>query len=690
MTPAVQVVLPVAAHTPTPHEVGSLTKDSSVAPSQSLSVVSQSASMPVGSPASQVSPMTPAVQVVLPVAAHTPTPHAVGSLTKDSSVEPSQSLSVVSQSASMPVGSPASQVSPMTPAVQVVLPVAAHTPTPHEVGSLTKDSSVEPSQSLSVVSQSASMPVGSPASQVSPMTPAVQVVLPVAAHTPTPHEVGSLTKDSSVEPSQSLSVVSQSASMPVGSPASQVSPMTPAVQVVLPVAAHTPTPHEVGSLTKDSSVEPSQSLSVVSQSASMPVGSPASQVSPMTPAVQVVLPVAAHTPTPHEVGSLTKDSSVEPSQSLSVVSQSASMPVGSPASQVSPMTPAVQVVLPVAAHTPTPHEVGSLTKDSSVEPSQSLSVVSQSASMPVGSPASQVSPMTPAVQVVLPVAAHTPTPHEVGSLTKDSSVEPSQSLSVVSQSASMPVGSPASQVSPMTPAVQVVLPVAAHTPTPHEVGSLTKDSSVEPSQSLSVVSQSASMPVGSPASQVSPMTPAVQVVLPVAAHTPTPHEVGSLTKDSSVEPSQSLSVVSQSASMPVGSPASHESDTTPFVHFVAPLPAQMPTPQVVGSLTNDSSVLESQSLSTKSQSASSPVMGPGLQVSVTWPLMQAMMPVDSQTPEPQVVPMPSPPKSSSVCPSQSSSTPSQKGSPRPGVPGVQESPMTPAMQVVIPIAVQID
>jgi hypothetical protein len=178
---------------------------------------------------------------------------------------------------------------------------------------------VEPSQSLSVASQSASPPVGLPAVQVSPMTPAVQVVLPVAAQAPTPQEVGPLTKDSSVEPSQSLSVASQSASPPVGLPAEQVSPMTPAVQVVLPAEAQAPAPQAVGELTKSSSVAPSQSLSEPSHASTAP-GAPALHVSPTTPATQVVTPVDAQAPAPHEVGTPTKDSSVLPSQSLSVAS----------------------------------------------------------------------------------------------------------------------------------------------------------------------------------------------------------------------------------------------------------------------------------------------------------------------------------------------------------------------------------
>ena len=103
------------------------------------------------------------------------------------------------------------------------------------------------------------------------------------------------------------------------------------------------------------------------------------------------------------------------------------------------------------------------------------------------------------------------------------------SSTVPSQLSSMPlqtsvVGAPAVQVSPGTPLTHVVVPVEEHAPTPHEVAWATMPSSTAPSQLSSMPLQVSG--VGLPAAQVSPGTPLAHVVVPVAEHAPTPHEVG--------------------------------------------------------------------------------------------------------------------------------------------------------------------
>ena len=95
-------------------------------------------------------------------------------------------------------------------------------------------------------------------------------------------------------------------------------------------------------------------------------------------------------------------------------------------------------------------------------------------------------------------------------------------------------------------------------------------------------SQTESLAAGVPGVQVSPGTPPVQVVLPVAAHAPTPHVVGAGTKSSSDDPLQSSSAPSQVASLAAGVPGVHESTTDPARHETVPVEAQAPTPQEEG------------------------------------------------------------------------------------------------------------
>ena len=82
--------------------------------------------------------------------------------------------------------------------------------------------------------------------------------------------------------------------------------------------------------------------------------------------------------------------------------------------------------------------------------------------------------------------------------------------------------------------------------------------------------------------QVSPGTPATQVVLPVEVQAPAPQVVGAETKSSSVEPSQSSSIPLQSESSAAGVPGVQESTTAPLTQEVVPVEAQAPVPQAVG------------------------------------------------------------------------------------------------------------
>ena len=76
---------------------------------------------------------------------------------------------------------------------------------------------------------------------------------------------------------------------------------------------------------------------------------------------------------------------------------------------------------------------------------------------------------------------------------------------------------------------------------------------MKPSQSSSTPSQVASLSAGAPAVQLSWTEPPTQEVAPVDAQAPVPQEVGCETKSSSVKPSQSSSMPSQTVSATAGS-----------------------------------------------------------------------------------------------------------------------------------------
>ena len=172
-----------------------------------------------------------------------------------------------------------------------------------------------------------------------------------------------------------------------------------------------------------------------------------------------------------------------------------------------------------------------------------------------------------------------------------------------------------------------------------------------------------------------------------------PWQAGSLLQSTVSEqsdtPSQSLSRVSLQVSSPLGSvgaPGTQLSCTVPLTHWVAPIEAQTPIPQVVGVELNSSSILPSQSLSIPSQVASLVAGVPAVQLSWTLPLTQEVVPVAAHWPKPQVVGCETYP--SSTWPLQSLSTPSQLRSFTAGVPAVQLSDSTPAVQEVVPVAWQ--
>jgi rubredoxin len=356
--------------------------------------------------------------------------------------------------------------------------------------------------------------VGAPGVQLSPGTPFTQVVVPAAAHAPTPQLVGWAVMPSSTWPLQSSSIPLQVSA--VGVPGVQASPGTPFTQVVVPLAAHAPTPQEVGWATMPSSTWPLQLSSIPLQISA--VGVPGVQLSPGTPFTQVVVPVEAQAPTPQAVACALMPSSTWPLQSSSIPLQVSA--VGVPGVQVSPGTPFTQVVVPVEAHVPTPQMVGCPVMPSSTTPLQSSSIPLQVSA--VGDPGVQLSPGTPFTQVVVPFEAHAPTPQMVGCAVMPSSTTPLQSSSIPLQVSA--VGDPGVQVSPGTPFTQVVVPVEAHAPTPQAVGWAPMPSSTWPLQSSSIPLQVSA--VGAPGVQLSPGTPFTQVVVPLAAHAPTPQEVG--------------------------------------------------------------------------------------------------------------------------------------------------------------------
>ena len=76
-TPPTQAITPAEPHSPTPHVVGWSAAPLSIAPSQSLSRLSQISAL--GEPGVHVSGCsTPPTQAITPAEPHSPTPHVVG------------------------------------------------------------------------------------------------------------------------------------------------------------------------------------------------------------------------------------------------------------------------------------------------------------------------------------------------------------------------------------------------------------------------------------------------------------------------------------------------------------------------------------------------------------------------------------------------------------------------------------
>ena len=123
--------------------------------------------------------------------------------------------------------------------------------------------------------------------------------------------------------------------------------------------------------------------------------------------------------------------------------------------------------------------------------------------------------------------------------------------------------------------------MAAQAPTPQLVAVGTKSSSTCPLQSSSMPLQTESLAAGVPGVQLSLTTPPTQDVLPVAAQAPTPQLVAVGTKSSSTVPSQSSSIPLQTESAAAGDPGVQLSVTTPPTQEVLPVAAQAPTPQLV-------------------------------------------------------------------------------------------------------------
>jgi hypothetical protein len=81
----------------------------------------------------------------------------------------------------------------------------------------------------------------------------------------------------------------------------------------------------------------------------------------------------------------------------------------------------------------------------------------------------------------------------------------------------------------------------------------------------------------------------------------------------------------------------HESTTDPATHEVVPVDAQAPTPHELATETYSSSVAPSQSSSTPLQVASLAAGVPAVQESTTDPAMHAVVPVDAHAPTPHEV-----------------------------------------------------
>src|SRR5256885_2361163 len=113
--PCTQPVVPEAAQAPAPQLIVSGAKFSSVLLSQSSSMPLQVASVNAGVPALHESTTMPAKQLVLPVLAQAPVPHAVARPTKSSSKRPSQSSSTPLHVSSCKAGWPTEHESTTAP-----------------------------------------------------------------------------------------------------------------------------------------------------------------------------------------------------------------------------------------------------------------------------------------------------------------------------------------------------------------------------------------------------------------------------------------------------------------------------------------------------------------------------------------------------------------------------------------------
>src|SRR5262245_25938518 len=149
-----------------------------------------------------------------------------------------------------------------------------------------------------------------------------------------------------------------------------------------------------------------------------------------------------------------------------------------------------------------------------------------------------------------------------------------------------------------------------HAPCPQLVAEDAKSSSSEPSQSSSRPLHTVSVALaGCAGRQLSTTVPPTQLVAPVAPHTPAPHVVGVEAYASSTAPSQSSSTPLHVASLPVGLPGLQLSTTWPFTHVASPVAWQLPAPHTVEWVANSSSILPSQSSSTPSQVSSRSSVG---------------------------------------------------------------------------------
>ena len=647
---------PLARHKPMPrsHTVPLSGQASSVCPSQSLSKPSQtsSAEAPATAPHTVGADGLLVSQTRTPVARQAPSPteHTVPLSAQSSSVLPSQSLSRESQTsgASEPAKALQTVWLPGFSRSHTKTPVSRQVPSPTEQirPLLGQFSSVRPSQSLSRPSQiSSSSEKGAALHTAGPAgSTSSQIKVPVARQMPSPTTQMSplLGHASSVRPSQSLSSPSQISGTPVRTSALQIA--SPAAssgsQIRTPEARQTPMPkvQPVPFVGQSSSVAPSQSLSRPSHSSRVPwsasalqaVGPPGSRTS------QIRTPLVRQAPVPavHTVPRSGQSSSVAPSQSLSKPSQTSAPlspgltlhtrgPAGAAESQ--PRVPlAVQVPVPTTQTSPFPDQ------SSSVPPSQSLSKPSQiSASGAPGSMSQIVRPpgSSPS-QTLTPVRAQSPVPsvQRVPLSVQASSVCPSQLLSSPSQTSRVAEPASTSQiVGPwLSTGSQAFKPVARQVPVPtvQMLFLSGQASSVWPSQSLSRLSQTSS--AGTPASAPQTVGPAgsplLQTRTPVRRHIPRPStQMSALSvHSSSVRPSQSLSMPSQTSAPPSPAVALHTAgpEGSALSQTMVPEAEHAPalTWQTLPLIGQSSSVDPSQSLSTPSQISSRGSVGSASQV----------------------------------------------------------------------------